>query len=263
MRVMTYNTLFAGFDGVDDRRRHDQFRVITEVDPDVLLLQEAKGYLAGGAALLYDTERALSMRGFVAEAAVTGQNTAIFIKHELTPFAFEPDAVRFHHAAAVLRFAAPGFDRPMTAISVHLCPNGPHVRRREASYLINYADPEALVLVAGDFNSVSPDDPEPEGIDDLPARFRARYVDETGRTERSTLAALKQAGYVDVGSVFGDRTPTVPGAGFTDTEFVPFRSDFILTTSALAERAAGYRVIRTPMADGASDHYPVVVEFRA
>jgi hypothetical protein len=92
MRVMTYNTLFAGFDGADDRRRRDQLRVIAETDPEVLLLQEAKGYPAGGAALLYSTERALGMRSFVAEAGVTGQNTAIFLKPDLTPVAFEPDS---------------------------------------------------------------------------------------------------------------------------------------------------------------------------
>ena len=83
MRVMSYNTLFGGFDGSDDRRRNDQLTLIHNTDPDILLIQEAKGYTASGSALLYATEQALGRRGFVAEAPITGQHTAIFLKPEL------------------------------------------------------------------------------------------------------------------------------------------------------------------------------------
>jgi hypothetical protein len=43
---------------------------------------------------------------------------------------------------------------------------------------------------------------------------------------------------------------TVPGAGFADTEFVPFRSDYMLATPRLAERATSW-VVRTPTTDRA------------
>lgn len=260
MRVMTYNTLFGGIDASGTDRRKAQLEIIRAVDPDVLLLQEAKDYPAQGGLLLHATERALGMRGFLAEAQ-TGQHTVAFLKPHLQPISFEGDGVHFHHAAAILRFEAPQFDMPVTAISVHLCPHGPRIRLREASYLVGHADPDGFAMLAGDFNSVSPDDPEPEGLASLPARFRARYVDEDGRADRGTLRLLAQAGWVDLGSLIGDRRPTVPGAGFSHTEFVPFRSDYVLATPPLADRLRSYRVIREAATDGASDHYPVVVEF--
>lgn len=262
MRVMSYNTLFGGFDGSDDRRRNDQLTLIHDTDPDVLLIQEAKGYTASGSALLYATEQALGRRGFVAEAPITGQHTAIFLKPELQPLSFEADTAHFHHAAAMLRFRVPGYAQPWTALSVHLCPNGTEVRLREASYLAQHAVDDALVLIGGDFNSVSPADAEPDGLDGLPARFRTRYAGPDGRADRRTLALLLQAGFTDVAvRLDGHGAPTVPGAGFEHTEFVPFRSDYLLASAALAQRARTYSVIRSPITDAASDHYPIVAEF--
>ena len=43
LTVLTYNTLFAGRDGSDDRRAQAQIGLINELKPDVFLMQEAKG----------------------------------------------------------------------------------------------------------------------------------------------------------------------------------------------------------------------------
>jgi exodeoxyribonuclease-3 len=157
----------------------------------------------------------------------------------------------------------PGTERPLTLLSAHLCPNGPIVRRREAAYLAVQAAPDTLVLLTGDFNSASPHDPEPEGFDTLPAHHRVRYLDDDRkRADRSVLAHLESAGWVDVGHALDEvATPTVPTAGFTGTEFAVMRCDYVLATAALAAGARTYQVIRTPATDMASDHYPVVATF--
>lgn len=36
LKVLTYNTLFGGRDGTDDRRAHAQIGLINELRPDVL-----------------------------------------------------------------------------------------------------------------------------------------------------------------------------------------------------------------------------------
>ena len=136
------------------------------------------------------------------------------------------------------------------------------MRLREASYLAQHAIDDALVLIGGDFNSISPADPEPSGLSDLPARFQVRYAGPDGKTDRRTLALLLQAGFTDVAVRLNSHDePTVPGVAFEHTEFVPFRSDYLLASAALASRARTYRVIRTPLTDAASDHYPIVAEF--
>ncbi|KNY31794.1 hypothetical protein ATU3B_13980 [Agrobacterium genomosp. 3 str. CIP 111-78] len=262
MRVLSYNTLFGGLDGIDDRRYQAQIEIIQSLSPDILLLQEAKSFTADGAKRLYETERRLTMRGFVAEAPATGQHTAIFARPEFRPMAFIPDSQHFHHATATLKVALPGEDRALTVVSVHLCPNSPHVRAREASYLYNLADPEELTLIGGDFNSVAPDDPEPDDLALLPARYRMRYTREDGTADRTTIAGLLRAGFVDVGnSLEATPTPTVPARGFTNTEFMTFRSDYLFASKRLADCAVGYAVASNDATDVASDHYPIWADF--
>jgi endonuclease/exonuclease/phosphatase family metal-dependent hydrolase len=263
LTVLTYNTLFGGRDGDNNRRARAQISLIEELRPDVFLMQEAKAFDANGGALLYQLEASIGMRGFLAVAPRTGQNVAIFIREPLRPLSFEVDGANFHHVLAKLKIALPGIERVFTLISTHLCPNGAAVRRREAAYLSVHAAAEGYSLLTGDFNSVSPHDPEPEGFETLPAHHRARYLSEDLRTaDRSVLAQLEAAGWVDIGHALGGSgIPTAPTAGFTDTEFAVMRCDYILVSKALAAFATSYKVLCTPVTDMASDHYPAVSTF--
>ncbi|CAH1661427.1 endonuclease/exonuclease/phosphatase family protein [Chelatococcus asaccharovorans] len=262
LKVLTYNTLFAGRDGMEARRAKAQIELINNVSPDVFLMQEAKGFDGNGARLLYEMEARIGMRGFLAPAPRTGQNVAIFIRPTLTPLAFEVDSANFHHALAVLTVSLPGTEKQVTFASAHLCPNGPVVRQREAAYLAVMAAPDNLALLAGDFNSASPHDPEPEGFDALSPHHRTRYLAEDLKiADRSVLAHLEAAGWVDTGAALDDHTPTVPSASFVASEFAVMRCDYIMTSKALAALASSYEVIRNPLTDAASDHYPVVATF--
>ncbi len=165
-------------------------------------MQEAKGFDAGGAALLHAFEARIGMRSFLASAPRTGQNVAIFIREPVKPISFEADGSNFHHTLATLKVKLPSTERPLTLISAHLCPNGPAVRRREAAYLAVQATADAYALLTGDFNSASPHDPEPEGFDALPTHHRARCLaDDLKGADRSVLAHAEAAGWVDVGHV--------------------------------------------------------------
>jgi endonuclease/exonuclease/phosphatase family metal-dependent hydrolase len=262
MKVMSYNTLFGGFDGHDARRFDAQMKLINEVQPDILLAQELKGFTENGMERLFKMEERINMRGFIAPAVHTGQNTGVFIKPNLKPISVEIDSEHFHHAVVIATLTIPGSAKPLTVISAHLCPFGFHVRLLEAAYLINHADDNAFTLVAGDYNSVSPYDPDPAGIDELPSRFKARYVTPDGTIDTNVMKTFYQAGFIDIANKLGwHNEPTVPTGGFKGAEFVPFRSDYILVTKSLAELVAAYSVIKTPLTDMASDHYPIVAEF--
>lgn len=263
LTVLTYNTLFAGLDGSDDTRARAQVELVNELRPDVFLMQEAKGFDANGGAWLYALEQRIDMRGFLAIAPRTGQNVAIFIRTPLRALSFEADGANFHHTLATLKVAVPGSELPVTFISAHLCPNGPEVRRREAAYLGVQAAPDRLTLITGDFNSASPHDPEPEDWTALAPHHRARYVaDDLRGLDRSVLAHLEAAGWVDLGHRFdAAATPTVPTAGYRDVEFATMRCDYLLASHALAAKARSYQVIRNAITDAASDHYPVLAIF--
>jgi endonuclease/exonuclease/phosphatase family metal-dependent hydrolase len=262
MKILSYNTLFGGFDGAAKTRYDLLVEVIREVRPDVLLAQELKGYLANGERHALQFERDIGMRSFLAAAPHTGQNTGIFIRPEIEPLSFEADSVHFHHAASFLEARVPGFTKPVTFVSVHLCPFSPHVRLSEVGYLTNLAAPDGLVVIGGDFNSVIPGDPEPD-FAALPSHFRARYTGVDGHSDRRALEQLIHAGFRDSAAGFAERAnPTVPAAAFVGTEFVPFRSDYLLASAALAERVTNYRVVRSTATDHASDHYPILVRTR-
>lgn len=260
--VLTWNTLFAGRDGTDDRRARLQIELINERRPDIFLMQEAKGFEANGNSWLYAMEHSIGMRGFLAQAPRTGQNTAIFIREPLRPLSFDSDSHNFHHALAILKVAHPDIDRPMTLICAHLSPSGVQIRLREAAHLGLLAAPNALSLITGDFNSASPHDPVPSDWTTLAVHHRARYVSSDQKSlDGSVLTHLEAAGWVDIGHALGSSEHTVPGAAFQGTEFATMRCDFVLASKALSVGAHQYEVIRTPATDAASDHYPVAVSF--
>ncbi|EKT4493082.1 endonuclease/exonuclease/phosphatase family protein [Pseudomonas fulva] len=263
LTVLTYNTLFAGRDGTDSRRATDQIALINAVKPDVFLMQEAKHFEQNGAALLFELEAKIGMRGFLAKAPVTGQNVAIFIRLPIQAIRFEVDAEHFHHALATLTVSIPGVSQPLTLMSAHLSPNGRIIRQREAAYLALYAQPDKYIVLAGDFNSASPRDPQPLDFRELAAHHRTRYLaDDLQNIDHSVVAGLEAAGWHDIGYRLKQQTvPTVPTAAFTQSEFPTMRCDYVWTSRALAEKAVTYEVIRTTSTDTASDHYPIVCTF--
>lgn len=261
LTVLSYNTLFGGREGVRDDRAQSQAELIGAIQPDIFLMQEATGFEANGGSWLYELEMAIGMRGFLARAETTGQNTAVFIRPTIAPVAFTPDAAHFHHALAQLVVALPT-GHLLTVMSAHLCPNGPEVRRREATYLAPLASPDSFSLIAGDFNSASPHDLAPVDFQELPAHHRTRYAAPSGEVDTSVLSLLEAAGWVDVAfHLDTEGGPTVPTAGFTGTEFPTMRCDYLLATKELAQTAAHYEVIKTPATDRASDHYPILARF--
>ena len=62
LSALTYNTLFAGRDGSNNRRAQAQIGLIKEVRPDVFLMQEAKGFDANGGAWLFARKPRIPMR---------------------------------------------------------------------------------------------------------------------------------------------------------------------------------------------------------
>ncbi len=48
LKIMTYNTLFGGFDVGSNKRYDLLIEIINEVNPDILLLQELKNYTNDG-----------------------------------------------------------------------------------------------------------------------------------------------------------------------------------------------------------------------
>ena len=261
--ALSYNLLVGGRDGEDDRRERAQIELVNELKPDVLFVQEAKGFDDKGGRRLYEWERFTGMRGFLALALHSGQHVAIFVRAPLRAVGFETDTEHFHHALAKLTVALPDSDQEVILLSTHLCPNGPAIRRCEAAYLASYASPDRLMLLGGDFNSGSPHDPEPPDWKRLAPHHRARHFSgDVERFDCSALAHLDAAGWVDIGHRLDKaKTPTVPTPAYRHGEFPTMRCDYLLASMALARKAVAYEVVRNAITESASDHYPVLATF--
>lgn len=265
MRIMSYNLLNGGRDNGSDKRWRTAAEVINNAAPDVLVVQEARGFDADGGRHLYTAEHDLGMRGLLALAPSTGQHTAVFFKPQIRPLRFDPDADHFHHALAQAMLVVPGFDQPITIASMHLSPFSPALRAAEVGWLAGLAAPDLLTVIAGDANSLAPGDPEPAWAK-LPAHFRVRHLlpaapGQPPVADRSTMAYLHSAGFIDAAAAQGQTaTPTVPTAGFPKAEFVPFRSDHALLSPRLAPALTGYHVIDDVRTATASDHLPLMID---
>jgi endonuclease/exonuclease/phosphatase family metal-dependent hydrolase len=173
------------------------------------------------------------------------------VRSGLEPVSFRADATHFHHVPSILTLDI-GAATPATFVSVHLCPDHPDARRLEASRLANLLAPDRVVIIGGDFNSPSPDDP-PVDFAALAPRHRVHYQDASGDADRSPTALVVAAGLRELR---GDDTATVPTTAYPNVEFVPFRADHIFVTPNVSSGPT--RVLVDERTERASDHYPVI-----
>jgi exodeoxyribonuclease-3 len=153
---MTYNIKDGGRPG----RLTAITRVIGQARPDILALQELRGFGRNGARLLHRLAGATGMRAVLARS-VFGQPVAVLLREDAPILAKRQVYRPFHHAAA--RVTAGTDHGPLTVISTHLYPHWGRRRLWEARWLAHYADPRGLVLLMGDLNSLDPGPTIPAG----------------------------------------------------------------------------------------------------
>ncbi|HEY0866135.1 MAG TPA: endonuclease/exonuclease/phosphatase family protein [Fimbriimonas sp.] len=261
MRVMSYNTLLGGYDGDDDSRYHKLVAAVNEARPDVLMCQELQHYLRWGQRRNLRFERDTGLRGFLAFAPHTDLHTAVYIGPGVKPISFEAESTHFWHSAAMLTAEAPGFDRPVTFVSIHLCPAATPARIQEAAFLMAFGAPDAHALLAGDFNTLSPFDPERENFWGIPTHHRARHLTVDGKLETRPMDDFEMYGLKDVAAHLGKNLDyTVPSDGHAEGNFCRVRLDYFLASADLLDRFSSYQVVKTPNTDVASDHFPIMVE---
>jgi endonuclease/exonuclease/phosphatase family metal-dependent hydrolase len=242
---MTYNVRNGGqpdrLDAIVD--------VITTHRPDVLALQELRGF---DHAALDRLATATGMAAYLARSW-SGQPVAVLIRGRGTVTAARRVRGPFHHAAAEVTAAT---DRgALTVIGTHLCPYSGARRLAEARSLARRVDPDRLMLVMGDLNTLDPWTDHTERLRRLPARYRSRHL-RRGTVDTRAVAALADAGLVDLFRPGGQdySAPTRLGG----TEFYRMRLDYVLGTPPVAALTRDCRIISGGATETASDHYPVL-----
>ncbi len=262
---MTYNIKTGGYDGSRGTRLDAIAEVIDSALPDVVALQELRG---DSGPWLADR---LGMR-MVRARSSWGQPVAVLTGREWTVLSAGSVARPFHHAAARVELATLG--GPLTVISAHLHPHWGWRRLHEARWLVNAVGSTRLALVLGDLNTLDPWTDHQDRLAALPPPYRVRHlrwrplgrpradrdVNTVARVDTRAVAALDAAGLVDVFRAVGDGQPETAPTALGGAEFSGMRLDYLFATPALTDRLRSCHIVRTPAADRASDHYPVIAE---
>lgn len=108
--------------------------------------------------------------------------------------------------------------------------------------------------LVGDFNTVAPG--ELLDFASLPQKVRATVWLSGGRIRWRTIQIVREAGYVDA---FRALHPTDPGLTLPTTH-PQVRLDYLFVPAPHLSRVSRCDVVRTPAAQPASDHFPLLTE---
>jgi exodeoxyribonuclease III len=256
---MTYNILTGGHDALGDARLGKVCDVIRSVKPDVLVLNECNGFEQHGYRTFYRLEHELGMRGVFAPSS-TGFHVALFTRVGRLVETQLLDA-QMHHTAIAARLDIHG--EHVFIIGAHLCPFGGETRVAEIQHLLRFVGKEHVFLL-GDLNAISPHDAAACRTQSWLPRRRARHqlAGGGGVLDTRAIATLEDCELIDTfRAKFGSAAPstclTRLRGGWEDYQV---RIDYVFATRAASERVVLCERVDGPLADEASDHYPLFVD---
>ncbi len=259
IRLITYNVWY-GFIKVPDR--HTNFiRWMIYQEPDIVCLQELNDY----------TPMALER-----DAGQWGHQHTVLLKEDGFPtgitsrFPIE-DVTRvregFHHGLIRVRI------KGVYIYVIHLHPSDHEVRSREMKLIVEDIGklPTGKVILAGDFNALSPLDSIFYDQDRLTSFFGARDKDygeknlKNGGLDYQVLRNLASTGFVDSEARYrgsGTFTGTFPTQIEKEGEHGDSRRlDYIFLQQAYVDKLLHVEVADDPVTLRLSDHLPVVADF--
>jgi len=167
----------------------------------------------------------------------------------------------WHTVVRVVYSIAPIGD--LAIFLAHLNPKDVDARFQEVQRIIALARPYRHVILMGDFNSLSPHDPYDHIA--LLRLLRERGIEKFGRDrlQFDCINFVESLGFIDVMRALKKQfISTVPTPSNQDPmHAVPLRLDYMFISQGLTPFLKDAVVLRTPLTDSASDHYPLVVDF--
>ncbi|CAN5708323.1 hypothetical protein BH23PAT2_BH23PAT2_02760 [soil metagenome] len=249
MRIASYN-LYEGAQDTEAELRD----FVDEQELDVLCLQEANGWADGTPTRLEKFAKATGLTSSVYADSNTRFKLAMFSKTIVTDSTVHTDG--FWHSAvhSVVQLD----DTPLHVWNVHLNPGNEDQRLAEAKLLMSLINQDEHTIITGDFNSLSRTDQYPDGlIDDLIAKGITKFGDTSLRYDVTDF--LTEAGLTDVAASLDKHSNTVPTPANQDAyHAAELRLDYMFVTQGLAKAIKSVDVIKSPLTDVISDHYPLV-----
>ncbi|MEU8421031.1 endonuclease/exonuclease/phosphatase family protein [Micromonospora sp. NPDC048835] len=260
LRVMTWNIRTGGRDRGGGDRLDQVVQVVDEQAPDVLALQELRGFERDG--LMATVAGRVGMTPHLARSCF-GQPVAVLVRPPYRVVDAGPVRRPFHHAAARVVVATSA--GPLTVLGTHLYPYSGGRRRMEVDWLVAAMrrNQGPLTIVTGDLNSLDPTVEHTERLAGMPTLYRRRHLRRSGdAVDTRAVARLLDAGLVDLWPSANADAPEAAGltvpTELGGAEFAGMRLDYLFGSLAVAQRVRDCRVVRGGVPATASDHYPLL-----
>ena len=250
MRVMTFNILLGG---VDENGSRIEFikKTINDASPDFVALQEANHFEKDNDKLLKEVSQHVGLKYY----ALSPGSRLDGKQYHVASFSRYPfkethlfSARQFQCAGLFTVMGSPLGELAICNVQLNLEETGHSEDKRlgELEIIFKHVSGHKTQILLGDFNSLSLDDDYQLDTLEVEPRF-----DVTNRLKRN---------YVDVASYLKlDNRSTYPTATNQNPAYTkPLRIDYIFVTPSLVSNIKDASVIKTPTAERASDHYPII-----
>jgi len=241
-RLLTYNILRGGVG-----RTEALAEVINACHPDLVLLQESTDPA--------NVERLALATGMADGRAFVSQSLGFLSRQKVTSCQWIRPRIS-RHAFVEIVPAGQTFRVFGVHLSAVLAAWTEQRRVFELRALLSSIDHHrsGFHVLAGDFNTVAPG--EGFSVGQLPMRLRPLMWLSGGTVRWRTIETVVKSGYCDT---FRRLHPTE--AGMTLPTHNPLlRLDYVFVPESSCDRVVSCDVIRTPPAEAASDHFPVLAE---
>jgi len=253
MKLMTYNILDGG-----GERLGGIIDIVKREAPDVLVINEANGFSADGNEVLKRFSAQTGLQYGVCAGTEFGYDIAVFSK---TIFSETETLMPGKRAAMRIEVGSPF--GTISVVGLHLSPTQEEVRLLEIQTIMESQEGHMNAVMMGDMNALSRRDGYSATAVAHFNETQKKKFTKDGVPRYEVIDAVMSAGYQDSGVLSKQNAvTTVPTPSNTDAAHADLRLDYIFLSEALAPHLASYRVIKDATTDGASDHYPVIVELR-
>ena len=244
IRILSYNIKRGG-----TGREEALQRVISACAPDLVVLQEATSPIV--------VERVARGTGMSQSGCVSGQSLAFMSRIPIARHAWHRPRLSRHAFLEVVPAGAPFCVFGMHLSAVHAAWTEQR-RVYELRALLRSVDQhkDRFHVLAGDFNTVAPGDPF--AVSRLPMRYRPLMWLSGGSVRWRTIQTVLDAGYADT---FKALHPHQPGLTLPASD-PHIRLDYVFVPEGELTRVLACDVVKNPPAAEASDHLPVVADFR-
>ena len=256
LKIMTYNILEGT--GYERAERLDiVIDVVHQVEPDILAIQEANHFDNN------DYERLKKLSGSVglpyyALALGTRRNSGRqFHVATLSRYPFKQQQRLNHFYHASLRTAIQSDHGLISIVNAHLHPHNEEERKKEVNRMLGAQKPHQNTIILGDLNALSPHDSYEDLLPLLPDYLKKSFTKE-GHIACDAITVLLNAGYHDTAAETGiNHVKTMPTPLSKHArDGLTFRIDYVFVSSSLKNNIQKTEVLKSPVIEKASDHYP-------